>query len=322
MAKYTFILPAYKEDFLAQAIDSILSQTFQDFIILVSNDCSPENIEDIVNKYNDSRIQYRCNKTNIGGKDLALHWNLLLKLINSEYFVVASDDDIYEPTFLEEVDRLTKKYPEVNLIRAGVRRIDSKGKTTWEEFPYNEYLEGLNAEKAIYCQNYISCIGNYAFKTEAIRRINGFYYYEYAWFSDIFTVTTLAQHGMACTNQISFNFRISQSNISGGTHSRDIDRGKLDAVMRYDKQMADFCSKIIVRENALDSNLFKFLVHAYKTNVYLFFGYYAWSVSLLMWFKLYNQLRHVKYFSRYSFLKQYTKTLLARKIGKVISLKL
>lgn len=322
MAKYTFILPAYKETFMAQALDSILCQTYQDFIILVSNDCSPESIEDIVNKYNDSRIHYRCNETNIGGKDLVLHWNLLLELIDTEYFVVASDDDIYESTFLEEVDRLTKKYPEVNLIRAGVRRINSKGKTTWEEFPYNEYLEGLNAEKAIYCQNYIGCIGNYAFKTEAIKKIDGFFYYEYAWFSDIFTVTTLAQHGMACTNQILFNFRLSQSNISGGNRYRNIDRAKLDAVMRYDQQMADFCSKIIVSENALESNLFHFLIHAYKTNVYLFFGYYAWSISLLKWFKLCNQLRHVKYFSLSAFLKQYTKALTARKIGKLISLKL
>lgn len=322
MVKYTFILPAYKKKFLAESLDSILNQTYQDFIILVSNDCSPENIEEILNKYNDSRIHYRCNETNIGGKDLALHWNLLLELIDSEYFIVASDDDIYESTFLEEVNRLSNKYPEANLIRAGVRRVDDRGNITWEEFPYNEYLEGLNAEKAIYCQNYISCIGNYAFKTEAIKRIGGFIYSEYAWFSDIFTVTTLAQDGMVCTDQILFNFRISQSNISGSNHDRDLDRTRLNAVMRYDQQMADFCSNLTVKDNAIESNLFRFLVHAYKTNVYLFFGYYAWSVSLLKCLKLYNQLRHVKYFSNSAFFKQYTKALLARKIGKMISLKL
>lgn len=322
MAKYTFILPAYKEKFLEQALDSILSQTYQDFIILISNDCSPENIEDIVNKYNDSRIQYRCNETNIGGKDLALHWNMLLELIDSEYFIVASDDDIYESTFLEEVDRLANRYREVNLIRAGVRRIDSRGNTTWEEFPYNEYLEGLNAEKAIYCQNYISCIGNYVFKTKAIKRIGGFAYSEYAWFSDIFTVTTLAQSGMACSNQILFNFRLSQSNISGSNHDREIDCEKLNAVMRYDQQMADFCSRMTIKENAIERNLYSFLIHSYKTKVYLFFGYYAWSISLLKCLKLYNQLRKVKYFSNFAFLKQYTKAVFARRIGKAISLKL
>ena len=72
-------------------------QTNRDFKVLISDDCSPQNIHDICKPYlNDSRFSYRRNDNNMGSKSLVSHWNLLVSLCDTEYFIMASDDDVYE----------------------------------------------------------------------------------------------------------------------------------------------------------------------------------------------------------------------------------
>ena len=120
--KYTFLLPAYKGKYLEEALRSILSQTYSDFKVIVSDDCSPENLQDIVEKFqDDNRVVYRRNQENIGGKSLVAHWNLLLDLCDTEYCILASDDDVYSPEFLSEIDALTIQYASVDLFHARVQ---------------------------------------------------------------------------------------------------------------------------------------------------------------------------------------------------------
>ena len=44
-----------------------------------------------------------------------------------EYLILASDDDVYHPDYLEKMDVLVDKYPEVNVFRPRVQEIDAKG---------------------------------------------------------------------------------------------------------------------------------------------------------------------------------------------------
>ena len=50
MVKYTFLLPAYKPDFFEEALRRIKDQTYSDFTVLVSDDCSPHDLKSIYNK--------------------------------------------------------------------------------------------------------------------------------------------------------------------------------------------------------------------------------------------------------------------------------
>ena len=61
----------------------------------------------------------------MGGKSLVSHWNLLVDLCDTEYLIMASDDDVYEPTFLEEIDKLVQKYPNVDILRAKAVRLEN-----------------------------------------------------------------------------------------------------------------------------------------------------------------------------------------------------
>ena len=126
--KYTFLLPAYKFRFFEEAICSIKNQNYKDFICIVSDDCSPEKLKFVFDKTvgNDSRFIYRRNEENMGGKSLVSHWNLLVNLCNTDYLVMASDDDIYAPSFLAEIDVLVNKYPEIDVFRAKAKRIEDE----------------------------------------------------------------------------------------------------------------------------------------------------------------------------------------------------
>lgn len=63
-----------------------------------------------------------------------------MDMCDTEYFILASDDDVYEPTFLEEVDKLAVKYPEVDLIRARVKLINEQGNLLAKDAIYEEKL--------------------------------------------------------------------------------------------------------------------------------------------------------------------------------------
>ena len=96
----SFVLPAFKSEFLEQAINSILNQTYENFELIIVNDCSPDNVEEIVYSFKDKRIKYYENEKNIGGTNLIDNWNLCTRFANGEYLILASDDDIYSPDFL------------------------------------------------------------------------------------------------------------------------------------------------------------------------------------------------------------------------------
>ena len=97
MIKYTFLLPAYKPQFLEEALLSIKNQTYTDFCVIVSDDCSPFELKPIYDKVcaGDSRFSYRRNEENMGGKSLVSHWNLLVEMCETEWLIMASDDDVY-----------------------------------------------------------------------------------------------------------------------------------------------------------------------------------------------------------------------------------
>ena len=214
MTKYTFLLPAYKPNFLAEALESIKEQTYTDFKVIVSDDCSPHDLKSIFEKTcgDDPRFVFRRNEKNMGGKSLVSHWNLLVDMCDTEYFILASDDDVYEPTFLEEVDKLAKKYPEVDLIRARVKRFD--GKQILEEDSvrkeYESQIEFLFNSCSVV---QIPCIGNYVFRKKALFK-NGFYELPLAWGSDEITTNEASINGVAITERIEFSFRWSGINIS------------------------------------------------------------------------------------------------------------
>lgn len=138
--RFSFVLPAFKARFLTQVISSILRQTVNDFELIIVNDKSPDDIDSIVLSFNDKRIRYTTNTENIGGKDLIKNWNLCCDMAKGEYLILASDDDIYNHIFLEEISDLLIKYPQVDLIRGRVRCTNDHGDEVEKDHFFPEYM--------------------------------------------------------------------------------------------------------------------------------------------------------------------------------------
>jgi glycosyltransferase involved in cell wall biosynthesis len=239
--KYSFVLPAYKANYLKEALDSILNQTYSEFELIIVNDASPENVEGIVKSYDDKRIQYYRNEQNLGGKDLVAQWNHSISFAKGEYLILASDDDIYMPDYLEKMDALVNKYPEVNVFRPRVKRVDNSGKILHIDGYQGEYLTQLEYVHAWTRQWLGSGIPFFVFRRQALLDIGGFVNYPLAWFSDDATVLKLAEKGVVIHNRDTlFAFRYSSENISTVQNSKKSLGAKLRATQMYYKEHLDF----------------------------------------------------------------------------------
>ena len=205
--KYTFLVPSYKASFLEEALLSIKNQTYTDFKVLVSDDCSPENLKPIYDKVcgNDPRFAFRRNEANMGGKSLVSHWNLLVDMCDTDYLIMASDDDVYEPTFLEEIDKLVQKYPNVDILRAKAVRLEN-GKEALIDGDIPEYQSQEEFLQYFGVKKMVLCLADYVFKTNALKAMSGFPDFPTAAFSDSATAIYLSKNGIATTNDILFTF--------------------------------------------------------------------------------------------------------------------
>jgi glycosyltransferase involved in cell wall biosynthesis len=120
-------MPVYHgEPFLEEAINSILAQTFEDFELIISDNASTDETENICKEYaaKDRRILYYRNKENIGA---AKNYNRVFNLSKGKYFKWAAHDDVCAPTFLERCVEALEKNARIVLSYPKTIIIDSHG---------------------------------------------------------------------------------------------------------------------------------------------------------------------------------------------------
>lgn len=125
--KVSVCIPVYNgSEYIAESIESILAQTYKDFHIIVCDNCSTDNTEEIVRSFSDSRITYARNDKNLG---LVGNANRCLELANGKYVYILHHDDVMLPENLELKVRLLDENPKVGLVHSDVLLFDQAGKT-------------------------------------------------------------------------------------------------------------------------------------------------------------------------------------------------
>lgn len=212
--KLSFILPAWKSRFLKEAVGSIVAQTCPDWELVVVDDCSPEPLREIVASFDDPRIRYVRNERNLGGQNLVRQWNHCITFATGDFLVLAADDDLYRPTFCEEVVRLAEKYPQVDLIHSSVEQIDEEGRHLWDDSILPEFTSKYEYLNWWLTGRSFTCIGNFAFRRTALLELGGFIDFPCAFGSDIATPIALSKEGVANTSEMLFRFRQSAQHLS------------------------------------------------------------------------------------------------------------
>lgn len=224
---FSFILPAYKANYLRESINSILRQDFSDFELIIVDDDSPNQLGDIVYEFKDSRISYYRNKHNIGGNDLIAQWNLCLKYAKGDYVILATDDDLYEPNFLSTFFNLINKYPDVQVFRSRIMSINDSGDIMWFDRTYKEFLN-QGEFFYYYLQGIMGGIPQFVFKRKSLVDGGGFVKFPIAWGSDDATALKHSYNGIVNSQDMLVKFRWSNVNISS-KHDRTTLLKKVEA---------------------------------------------------------------------------------------------
>ncbi len=125
--KISVILSVYNgEQYIKEAIDSILEQSYTDFECIVIDDGSTDSTPAIITRIKDPRIVYLTNEKNIG---LVQSLNKGLRVAKGELIARMDADDISLPDRFEKQVGFLDTHPEVGVLGTAMRQIDSSGRT-------------------------------------------------------------------------------------------------------------------------------------------------------------------------------------------------
>ena len=115
LPKVSLGLPVYNgEKFIAATLNSIVNQTYTNFDLIISDNCSTDATKEICMSFSekDSRITFVENEKNLGA---AGNFNKVFKISKGKYFKWATHDDVLKPEFLERCVTILEEFNDVNL---------------------------------------------------------------------------------------------------------------------------------------------------------------------------------------------------------------
>ncbi len=214
MAKVFIGMPAYNgERFIREAIESIVEQSYADWVMLISDDASADKTRAICEEYTkkDPRITYYRQEKNIGQFK---NFKFLLDHAEGEYFMWAGHDDLWDKDFLKVCVENLQKYPGRGLSFTGHDVIGLNGDTAIE-YPGFPLLSGsANMQTVVRFVLAPEILGKpnlmYSlFRLEAIKKTWKFYPQQKKWGADIlFGLAAISHFGVIIDKRKLFHKRL------------------------------------------------------------------------------------------------------------------
>lgn len=137
------IIPNYNHaPYLKERIDSVLNQTFQDFEVIILDDCSPDNSVEVIEQYrNNPHVSHIIiNEQNTG--NTFIQWERGINLAKGEYIWIAESDDVAEPQLLSSLTAQLEKHHDASVAFCHSRLIDGEGHLLSEQNTMNPAQPG------------------------------------------------------------------------------------------------------------------------------------------------------------------------------------
>lgn len=191
-AKVTVLMPAFNaENYIGEAIDSILKQSYTDFELLIVNDGSTDNTEQIIHSFTDTRIIVINHGANQG---IAAALNTGLSKTKATYIARFDADDICFPQRLQEQVSFLDNHPGYVLAGCDAEYISENG-----EHLFNFKCTGHAHEQII--QKIYSCCpfihSSVMYRRDAVIHAGGYSLYAHN-FEDYFLWIQLKKYGRFC----------------------------------------------------------------------------------------------------------------------------
>lgn len=177
------IVPNYGHAaYLRERIDCILNQTFQNFELIVLDDCSPDNSREVIMAYKDHpRVSHIVfNEENAG--NTFLQWEKGVALAKGKYIWIAESDDYADESFLESTMAMFYLHEDCVMVRTGSYQVNEKDRVLlrdWDEWKEDESIHYYRGEDYIRHNmlhfNFIYNASMVVFRKDVFQRIDKSY---------------------------------------------------------------------------------------------------------------------------------------------------
>lgn len=168
----TIGVPVYNaERHLRQSLDSLLAQTYRDFVLVISDNASTDSTAEICQEYvrQDPRVEYFRNPVNVG---MTGNFNRVFELTHTKYLKWSTADDFWAPGMLADAVAVLEADPSIVVCYPQTIIVDGEGR---EQQPYDDALHLMEDDPA---KRFLKLIANInlvnhhlgLLRTDAIRR--------------------------------------------------------------------------------------------------------------------------------------------------------
>ena len=159
--------------YIGAAIESVLTQSFLDWELIIIDDCSTDSSWEIIQNFEDGRIKAFRQSTNSGA---CAAYNRGLRTAKGQYIASLDSDDIFLPNKLERQFQFLLNHPEVDVCGSYVAEINKDGKLNTSNEGYSSWFniqKELNNPENWLWENHL-CHSSVVIRSEAHKRIGEF----------------------------------------------------------------------------------------------------------------------------------------------------
>lgn len=155
MPTVSVIIPSYNhEKFIEECVQSVLSQTFQDFEIVITDDASSDRTVELIERFDDPRIKLFRHIENKGASEAT---NNCITHSSGKYIAMLSSDDAWYPEKLEIQVQYLDEHPEIGAVFGKVDWVDETGQLIkYKDFPYMNVFNVSNRNRFEWLYHFFS----------------------------------------------------------------------------------------------------------------------------------------------------------------------
>lgn len=210
MKKFSIILPVRNGgELVKECVKSILSQTLDDFDLLVLDNFSSDGTSEWLKSLSDSRIKIYSSEKAL---TIEQNWNRIIEIPKGEFMTLIGHDDLLDENYLQETNRLIESNPSASLYQSHFRFVGIDGLKIRSCKKMNKVYNGKEYLKSILTDELDTMGTGYMMRSKDYDKSGGIPYYPNLLFADHalwIKLTSISK--MVVNENETFSYRLNQS---------------------------------------------------------------------------------------------------------------